>query len=110
MDKIIIKLYKTSNGKFPFLEWVQSLDFTEQAVIEMRLTRVRAGNLGKYDPVGDQVYEFKIEYGPGFRVYFGIVNPELIVVLWGGIKRGQQKDIDKAKSYWTVMKETLGGK
>jgi putative addiction module killer protein len=55
--------------------------------------------------VGTGVFEMKIDYGPGFRIYYGIVDDEIILLLMGGSKRTQQGDIEKAKAYWILWKE-----
>jgi putative addiction module killer protein len=59
-----------------------------------------SGNLGVCESVGDGVFELKIDFGPGYRVYFGYKTDKVLILLLGGCKKGQQKDIDKAKEYW----------
>jgi putative addiction module killer protein len=96
-----IQRYVTSEGKVPFAEWLEAVrDRTARAKIKFRLDRVEEGNLGDYRSVGEGVFEFKINYGPGYRVYFGQVGFTLILLLCGGDKSTQQKDIQKAKEYW----------
>ncbi len=96
-----IERYVTSEGKVPFTEWLEAVrDRTTRAKIKFRLDRVEEGNLGDYRSVGDGVFEFKINYGPGYRIYFGQVGFSLILLLCGGDKSTQQKDIKKAKEYW----------
>ncbi len=96
-----IQRYVTSEGKVPFTEWLESIrDRTARAKIKFRLDRVEAGNLGDYRFVGEGVLEFKINYGPGYRVYFGQVGLTLILLLCAGDKNTQQQDIEKAKKYW----------
>lgn len=68
--------------------------------IEKRLKRVQAGNLGDYRSVGEGVFEFKINYGPGYRIYFGQIGTIIILILCGGDKSTQQQDIQTAKEYW----------
>lgn len=96
-----IEYYVLSNGKSPFLEWYQSLKTEKiKAIVLKRLARVRLGNLGEYRFVGEGVYEFKIDFGPGYRIYFGQEGEKLILLLCAGEKSGQQKDIRRAIEYW----------
>lgn len=99
-----LKYYKTSNGKSPCKQWLNSLDLNTRVTIELRLDRVEEGNLGKCEPVGDSVYELKIYLGPGYRVYFGKIGLELILLLCGGDKGSQKKDIVKARQYFKDYK------
>jgi putative addiction module killer protein len=68
--------------------------------IEQRLDRLRLGNLGNFRSVGEGVCELKIDYGPGYRVYFGQVGTTIVLLLCGGDKSTQDRDIRKAKEYW----------
>jgi len=97
----ILKIYQTATGTLPFLEWWQSLrDGRTKAIILARLARVRVGNMGNTRSVGEGVHELKIDYGPGYRVYFGHEGPQLVILLYGGDKRTQDDDITTAKAYW----------
>ena len=69
-----------------------------------RIARVRQGNLGDYKSVGDGVSELRIDYGPGYRVYFGQEGRRIVILLCGGDKRTQDKDINLAKEYWSQFK------
>lgn len=71
-----------------------------RARIRARIARARAGNLGKCEPVGEGVFEPKIDFGPGYRVYFGEVGAAIIILLCGGDKSTQAKDIKAAHDYW----------
>ena len=96
-----IKNYQTADGKIPFEEWLDNLrDRKARAKIKNRLKRVEAGNLGNYRSVGEGVCELKIDYGAGYRVYFGQIGTIIILILCGGDKSTQQQDIQKAKEYW----------
>ncbi|HBK66172.1 MAG TPA: addiction module killer protein [Cyanobacteria bacterium UBA11166] len=96
-----IQRYTTSNGRVPFTEWFYSLrNTTAQARIAARLERVELGNLGDYRSVGEGVCELKIDYGPGYRVYFGQVGSIMVLLLCGGDKSTQDRDIRKAIEYW----------
>ena len=96
-----IQRYITIEGKIPFDEWLNFLkDRKTRLKIDSRLRRVALGNLGDYKSVGDGVCELRINYGSGYRIYFGQFGNTIIVLLCGGDKSSQQKDILKAKEYW----------
>jgi len=101
-------IYETAGGKCPFSEWLTSLkDVKGRAVIRARLERVRLGNLGNCRNVGDGVSELKVSFGPGYRVYFGQDGLKLIVLLIGGDKSSQKRDIEKAKLLWCEYKHGI---
>ena len=96
-----IQEYVTRDGRSPFGTWLRGLrDVQARARIRVRLDRVRLGNLGDYRSVGDGVYELRLTYGPGYRLYFGVVDRAKMILLAGGDKSGQQRDIARAKNYW----------
>lgn len=96
-----IHIYKTANGKEPYTDWIKELDNTVRARIRARFARIReTGNLGVCEPVGDGVFELKFDFGPGYRVYFGYNTETNLILLLGGFKKMQQKDIDKSIGYW----------
>lgn len=96
-----IQNYLTVDGRSPFEEWLDSLrDTRARAKIKNRLKRVELGNLGDYRSVGAGAYELKINYGPGYRVYFGQVGSIIVILLCGGEKSTQEQDILRAKEYW----------
>ena len=73
-------------------------DIRAFALIAKRLTRIELGNLGDFKPVGEKIFELRVDYGPGYRVYYTKRNHEIILLLIGGDKSTQKKDIEKAKS------------
>ena len=96
-----IRHYRTKNGTIPFQIWFGNLeDIRAKTKIGMRLERAEAGNFGDCNSVGDGVHEMKINFGPGYRIYFGQEGMEVIILLCGGDKSTQQKDILTAKGYW----------
>ncbi len=96
-----ISIYKTGTNREPYIEWEGSLDRSVRTRVDARLTRIRlTGNLGDFKSVGNGVYELRFDFGAGYRVYFGLVKNKLLILLAGGSKRMQEKDIIKAKSYW----------
>ena len=97
-----IQRYSTPDGKVPFSEWLDSLrDLKAKFKIERRLDQVGTGNFGHYRAVGEGVYELRVNYGPGYRIYFGQVEETIVLLLIGGDKSTQEQDIRKAKTYWT---------
>ena len=103
--KRTIVIYEAANGKSPFLDWLHALkDVRGRAIIRARLNRIELGNLGDCKNVGDGVFEFRIAFGPGYRVYFGMQGETLVVLLCGGDKSTQTRDIVKAKLLWKEYK------
>ena len=93
--------YETKDEKCPFREWLESLrDIQARAIIRKRLNRVRLGNLGVNRSVGQGVWELKIDFGPGYRVYYGEDGPKIVVLLCAGDKSSQSRDIAQAHEYW----------
>ncbi len=91
----------------PFEDWLDELnDQRAIARILARLARVRQGNLGDCKPVGDGVSELRVDYGPGYRVYIGQQGRTIVILLTGGDKRTQDKDIRLAKQYWQEFKKS----
>ena len=82
-----------------FAKWLKRLRDTDaKARINLRIRRIAlTGNLGDYKPVGGSVYELRIDYGPGYRLYFTWRGSEIVLLLIGGDKTSQQRDIEKAK-------------
>ena len=105
-DEKELLIYETRTGKVPFKEWIEALrDKKGCTVIEARLDRLERGNAGMCQSVGNGVYELKIHFGPGYRIYFGQDGKVLIILLCGGDKKSQEKDIQNAKEYWIDYKE-----
>jgi len=102
-----IRRYIRPDGRIPFLEWYYALrDGKAQVKIDARLERVSLGNFGDYKSVGDGVYELRINYGPGYRIYFRQVGTTIVLLLCGGDKSTQEQDILKAKEYSTDYETT----
>ncbi|MBL0941920.1 MAG: type II toxin-antitoxin system RelE/ParE family toxin [Alphaproteobacteria bacterium] len=98
-DIFTIEIYQNSEGKKPFIEWMNSLkDTTARAKINVRLARIRLGNLGDYKSLGEGIFELRVNEGPGYRIYF-TQNAEKKIILLGGSKKTQPKEIVKARDY-----------
>ena len=96
-----LKKLELENGLVPFDEWFDSLrDRKMQAALDARLTRVRAGNFGDCKSVGGGVFELRIALGPGLRVYYGLHGQQVVILLGGGDKSTQARDIRRAQQLW----------
>ncbi len=95
-----IQEYLTVGGKRPFREWLETLDIVTNARIQARILRFESGNLGDTKSVGRGIFESRIDFGPGYRIYFGIDGVNLIILLRGGSKKNQKRDIRFAQGYW----------
>lgn len=93
--------YLTESGQNPFQKWLEGLrDRQARAKIRVRLNRIRLGNFGDSKSVGGGVSELRIPYGPGYRVYFGRKGNKVVILLYGGHKKTQSRDIVLAQEYW----------
>ncbi|MGM0601249.1 MAG: type II toxin-antitoxin system RelE/ParE family toxin [Candidatus Rifleibacteriota bacterium] len=100
-----IKHYLLENGLDPFGKWLNNLkDIKARAKINVKIDRLSQGNFSNSKSLGDGVVELKIDYGPGYRVYYGQAGKLVILLLCGGDKSSQQKDIETAKKYWADFK------
>jgi len=95
------EIYESPSGKKPYAKWIKGLkDNKGKAKIFARVDRAKAGNFGDYKDLKDGLFEMRENFGPGYRVYFGIDGDEIIILLAGGDKGTQDADISKAKDYW----------
>jgi putative addiction module killer protein len=102
------KIYRTIDGVTPYEEWLESLrDVVGHAKIKVRIDRLLLGNFGDHRTVGGGVIELKVDFGPGYRVYLAQHGEELIVLLCGGNKSTQDRDIARARDYWEDYKNRL---
>lgn len=96
-----LEYYRKESGDVPFTTWLENLrDRAAIARIRIRLGRVRLGNFGTAKPLGDGVSELKLDHGPGYRVYYAMSGKSVVLLLIGGDKSTQSKDIETAKRYW----------
>jgi putative addiction module killer protein len=100
-----IRYFQSDKFGQPFIEWLQSLsDRQARARIEARIARVAVGNFGDVASVGEGVMELRINWGPGYRVYFSQLGDTIVLLLCGGDKRTQRRDIERAKAYFQDYK------
>lgn len=98
-----IEMFQLANGLVPFEDWILNLPEATRGRIYNYITRVAAGGSKKnIRSLGDGVFEIKIDHGPGYRVYFGEIENVIILLLLGGDKSTQRKDILMAKEYWRL--------
>jgi putative addiction module killer protein len=96
-----LQYYLEDDGTAPFTEWLSNLrDRDAHARISARLNRVKLGNFGVIKALGDGVNEMKIDYGPGYRLYYAMNGKTIVLLLIGGDKSTQKQDIKLAKTYW----------
>jgi putative addiction module killer protein len=97
-EEFQVDVYEAENGKLPYLEWENDLSAKDRAIVTTRLVRIRRGNFGDAKPLKgtNGIYEFRIDFGPGYRIYYGMKNKKIILLLCGGDKGTQKKDIQKA--------------
>ena len=101
---IELRGYIDEKGNRRFAIWLEALDPTAAAKVTIGLTRMEQGNFSKAKGVGAGVYECKIDFGPGYRVYFGRDGERLVILIGGGTKKRQQKDIATAQACWADYK------
>jgi len=96
--------YLEPDGHSPYAEWFDSLNWAAAAKVAIALARLAQGNVSNVKGVGSGVHEYRIDFGPGYRIYFGKDGERLIVLLGGGTKKRQQRDITVALSRWQDYK------
>jgi putative addiction module killer protein len=105
-----IRYYVATNGQQPFATWFADLDGVASAKVTRAIVRLEQGNFSNVKSVGEGVFEYRIDFGPGYRVYFGQDGQTLVILLTGGTKKRQQRDIDEAHTYWRDYKQSKRGK
>lgn len=105
-----VRNYVTPDGREPYEEWVNSYSERKiRAIIQQRIRRLELGNFGDCRWLAGDLCELKIDYGPGYRVYLGIANRVIVILLCGGTKKTQQQDIQKAEEYWEEFRSRKDG-
>jgi putative addiction module killer protein len=107
----VVREYVDDSGRIPFRDWLSDLNVAIRARIQARILRFETGNLGDHKEVGGGVWEARFDFGPGYRLYFGRSGREVVLLLLGGDKRSQNKDIKRAREFWArYVKELKHGK
>ena len=101
---IELLFYLAADGSSPFEKWFSGLDAAAGAKVTVAISRLEQGNLSNVKTVGEGMLEYRLDWGPGYRVYFGRDGEKLVILLTGGTKRRQQRDIATAKALWADYK------
>jgi putative addiction module killer protein len=100
-----VREYLDQRGHSPFAAWSDRLNREAAAKVAAALARIQQGNFSNTKSVGGGVYEYRIDFGPGYRIYFGKDGDLLVILLGGGTKKRQQEDIATALARWQDYKE-----
>jgi putative addiction module killer protein len=101
---IDVREYNDRAGRSPYAAWFDRLNAQAAAKVTTALTRLANGNFSNVKGVGSGVLECRIDFGPGYRVYFGKDGERLVILLGGGTKKRQQHDIEIALANWQDYK------
>jgi putative addiction module killer protein len=106
---IEVSFLEIANGKCPYLDWEEKLDKAVRAAARIRINRLRLGNFGDCKNIKGArgLYELRMHIGAGYRIYFGKANDIAVILLCGGDKGSQEKDIQKAKDWWQFYKDSI---
>ncbi|MGH7040633.1 MAG: type II toxin-antitoxin system RelE/ParE family toxin [Acetobacteraceae bacterium] len=99
-----LRFLVTDDDRTPFAAWFDQLDTVAAAKVTIALVRLAQGNLSRAKSVGEGVLECRIDWGPGYRIYFGRDGAALVILLTGGTKQRQQRDIERAKALWAAYR------
>ncbi len=101
---IVVVEYEDEDGTHPFSKWFGTLNVQAALKIRTAIARMENGNFSNVKGVGQGVNEYKLDFGPGYRIYFGKDGDKLVVLLGGGTKKRQNRDIETAKGLWAAYK------
>jgi len=99
-----VREYLDLKGRNPYAEWFDSLNADAAAKIATAVTRISLGNFSNVEGVGSGVFEYKLDFGPGYRIYFGKDLQRLVILIGGGTKKRQDNDIATAQVCWADYK------
>lgn len=97
MEQKIVKIAKLANDKSPFIDWLESLDKVTKSRVQSRLTRLLENNFGDHKKIDNEISELRLKFGSGYRIYYTEIDNIIILLINGGDKSSQSKDIQKAK-------------
>jgi putative addiction module killer protein len=102
---IVVREYLDADGRNEYRAWFDELDVAAAVKVTVALERIADGHKSSIEPVGEGVSEYKIDWGPGYRIYFGKDGDQLVILLGGGTKKRQTQDIENAKAVWREYKQ-----
>jgi putative addiction module killer protein len=105
-----VRYYVAADGQQPFGKWFEDLEPVARAKVTRAIVQLEQGNFSNVKSVGEGVFEYRINFGPGYRVYFGQDGQTLVILLTGGTKKRQQRDIDEAHSCWKDYRQSKRGR
>ena len=97
MGQRIVKIAQLSNDKTPFIDWLESLDKVTTFRVQSRLTRLLENNFGDHKKIDNEISELRLKFGSGYRIYYTEIDNIIVLLINGGNKSTQTKDIQKAK-------------
>ena len=98
--------YTSATGLSAFAKWREKLDAMTRARVTVAVLRLEAGNFSAVKGAGAGIFELRLDFGLGYRVYFGKDSDRLVILLGGGVKKRQQEDIEAAQALWQRYKQT----
>ena len=98
MNTRIVKIAQLADDKTPFIEWMNSLDINTKIRVQSRLTRLLENNFGDHKKIDNEISELRFKFGSGYRIYYTEIDSIIVLLINGGDKSTQSKDILKAKS------------
>ena len=99
-SELELREYVDRHGRSPFALWFDGLDATAAAKVSTALLRLEQGNTSNVEGVGGGVFEMKVHFGPGYRIYLGREGGQVVILLGGGTKKRQSRDISRARELW----------
>lgn len=104
LDPVEVLEYLAPDRRSPYAEWFDDLNPPAAAKVSVALARLSQGNFSNVKSLGNGVHEYKIDFGPGYRMYFGKDGERVVLLLGGGTKKRQQRDIGAALGCWQDYK------
>ena len=105
VEKYTLKKLVLDGGDCPFDEWFGALTEDDQIMVDDRLARIRQGSFGEINNVGGGVWELKFRKGRAIRIYYGQIGKQMLLLIFGGDKRAQKREITKAKALFQLFKK-----
>ncbi len=107
MEKVTVSQYRTQNGRVPFRDWLNKIEWTAKKRVEIGINKLRLGYLSDCKHLKSGVWEMRLHFGPGYRIYFSRWENQILLLLCAGHKGTQKKDINKALEYWLDFKRRM---